>query len=435
MSSNTGKHASLSAYETMDFSENSDLRKQLLARVQDEAGSAEIRLSDPLSYDSPSYLTQEMLSWYRTSVNPVRQAALTDIAEEFQALGKSNQTDGIFIERERQRLSISLGRKKRDIYREQREQKKLALDKIQSLKKEEDRLTNEYNTIRAREGNREPKVTNTPLYVFLLLIVGVVEVLINFDSFNTLSWSTPFLALGLSVVVAIALALASHWHGTVLRQWNYYFGKRERDENRWAAWRMLALGSLALSVVLASVAYARVSFLADYILLNQQLGGTDRTSSFMMIAGTLLGNVLVWIVGIFIAWLMHDRNPEFPEKRKALNKVAAQISDLSNNLERERRRELQRAEAEFADELEKLENAERAQKAASSYGAARAAFQKFSVQDGRVLAALAAYRAALIRKASKTETKLLVPHMDDETVFRSCDVSEYERHDIELKLC
>jgi hypothetical protein len=431
---NSGDQA-LSDYEALDLGEGSALRRSLLDKADDEAASRDIRLSDCWNEKNPAFLTGEMLSWYRTEISPARQRALNAVGAAFSAIGAEGKKDTVFLEKERQVQRIKLQNRKRDIMREQREGRRADFVKLTALRNEEEQLRHEYNSIRAREKNREPQMLNFPLYVILLFFIGIVEIFINYDSFRSLSWSTPFLALGMSIVVAIALALASHWHGTVLKQWDYYFGRRERDTHRFTAWRMLCLGTLALTLVLSSVVYARWSFLGDYLDMRDTFGeGADGVSAFMVVGGSVLGNVLVWIVGIFIAWLLHDRNPEFPEKRKALRRKEVQAARIADSLEKERKREFERAEAAYSDEIERLENADKAQAPAGSYQTARTLYDRFCAQDGKLLAALFAYRSQLIRQSNGGESRILVPANDDPDDLRSYPLGDYVKFDPELRL-
>lgn len=58
-------------------------------------------------------------------------------------------------------------------------------------------------------------------------------------------------------MLGVLLALASHWHGEILKQWSYRFGADRKPEMRWSDWRMFSLSTLALVIVIAFVSVAR----------------------------------------------------------------------------------------------------------------------------------------------------------------------------------
>jgi hypothetical protein len=143
------------------------------------------------------------------------------------------------------------------------------------------------------------------------------EAALNLESFEALPWATPAIAWGATIIIGIALGLASHFHGTVLKQYAYWFGAEQHDHHRGPAWRMVLIGSITLAVALGFVYYARSAYFIAYVGPLSGFGQSDANLSVLwIVGGSLLGNTIVYLVGVLWAYLLHDNDPEFADLKK-----------------------------------------------------------------------------------------------------------------------
>ncbi len=107
-----------------------------------------------------------------------------------------------------------------------------------------------------------------PVYWLMLLCLGVAEWLINYDVFLKFTNVTA-IAVGATVVMGLLLAFAAHGHGMLLRQWSYRFGQDKDVMDRRSDWRLLALATFSLAVVLATAMGSR------YLVVVHQMAGQN----------------------------------------------------------------------------------------------------------------------------------------------------------------
>lgn len=220
----------------------------------------------------------------------------------------------------------------------------------------EDRLL----AIRPRHGNREANMAAyNPLYWLALLCIGAAEWLINYDVFYLFA-GIAAVAAGATIVMGVLLAFAAHGHGTLLKQWSWRFGpERERIE-RWNDLRLLALSTFSLLVVLAAAAGSR------YAAVMHQLSGQPAMNLLGAEAQvavdpmrdvllSLLWNVMAWAVGVFIAYLAHDPDPDFMNATAQWQRQRRRYDRLRRPLTRK----AAQIHAQLAREIEQLETAAR----------------------------------------------------------------------------
>lgn len=253
----------------------------------------------------------------------------------------------------------------------------------------------------ARHG-REAKLTPWWYWLFLAFI-GVAEMLVNFESFSSVPFFTPAIATGSTLLIAAALAMSSHLHGTFLRQFHSRFGPQARDGDRAAALRMLGLGTLCLAAVLAAVAYARSSYFAD-ILLEATVLGSAAPNWLAIVGGSMIMNLVVWIVGVIGAFIAHDEDHLFPESLIERNRAEAKVRALQATVGKPLQRDFERIDAEAEKQAEQARNKDRAFAHTPAYASGRALFAAVKAQDARVTALLEAYRSKLVFSAGNSGT-------------------------------
>ncbi len=154
-----------------------------------------------------------------------------------------------------------------------------------------------------------------PVYWLAMVCVGITEWLINYTTFF-LFFGVPAIAAGTTLILAGLLAFASHGHGAILKQWTHRFGHHAERIKRIADWRFLALSTLALLVVLGAAGGSR--YMAALHVLREQAGpnilGADvavQSDPGIDVLLSLLANLAAWLVGIFLAYVSHDIDPDY----------------------------------------------------------------------------------------------------------------------------
>ncbi|WP_428376026.1 hypothetical protein [Lichenicoccus sp.] len=158
-------------------------------------------------------------------------------------------------------------------------------------------------------------IARHPVYLLALLCVGITEWLINYTTFF-LFFGVPAIAAGTTLILAGLLAFASHGHGAILKQWTHRFGHHAERIKRIADWRFLALSTLALLVVLGAAGGSR--YMAALHVMREQAGpnilGPDvavQSDPGIDVLLSLLANLAAWLVGIFLAYVSHDIDPDY----------------------------------------------------------------------------------------------------------------------------
>lgn len=387
--------AALDAYLKVDFSPNGDAYARLLgdadaAAQQAISGEGNVHLT-PLTGETPAFLTPAMQRWYER-VNGDRRPALAAVKSLFGDERMERGARGQLFEAEMDKAQDEYLVLKRKFVEHHRADKKALYQQLDQLQENEQNARSAYEQMRAELGDREPKVLNRPLYIAGLLGITAAESLLNYESFAALKWTSPAIALGMTLLVAAAIAFSSHCHGTLLKQWEYYFGPHREDISRGRALRLFGLGTTAFTLGLAAVYYARDTYLADLIDVRTTIGGEADTNPLWIIGGSLLGNVIVYVVGVMIAYFMHDSNPDYPEKKNELDKLETERQGLQNTLSQQRQREFQRLGAILDKNRARIKNVEEQQRRSPNYARNRQWFSELQRQDSVVQAALQDYR-------------------------------------------
>jgi hypothetical protein len=167
--------------------------------------------------------------------------------------------------------------------------------------------------------------TKNPVYWFLLCLVLLTECFINYHAFNAF-WGVPAVAFGTTVILGVLLALASHAHGEILKQWSFRFGPDRDPAMRWTDWRLFAMSTGALAIVLAFTGWARWSAAIDALGSQGQasaLGniGVVQVNPMRDVLVSLIANLGAWMVGVIISYFAHDTDPEYMDATKQFRKA------------------------------------------------------------------------------------------------------------------
>ena len=299
----------LEAYLAIDFTPNGEFHKRLIGNVEMAVRQTMVERKvylTGLTGETPPFLTPTMDTWYKR-IAARRNPAMETVRNAFGEDSINKGARGQLAEAEMDRAEDEYLEARKRFVVGHRLDKRAQYQELEQLKQDESFARHAYAQMRSELGDREPKMLNMPLYLVVLCMVGIAEALLNFESFNALKWATPAIALGMTLLVAAGLAFASHCHGTLLKQWEYYFGAHQEDISRGRAMRLFGLGTTAFLFAMAAVYYARDTYLSDMMNVRLTMGGEADINPLWVIGGSLLGNVIVYVVGAIIAYFMHLR--------------------------------------------------------------------------------------------------------------------------------
>ena len=210
-----------------------------------------------------------------------------------------------------------------------------------------------FTSLQLRHGNRSANMmAHNPLYWLALLCLGAAEWLINYDIFFLFT-SVAAIAAGATIAMGVLLAFAAHAHGLLLKQAAYRFGQHRHVGDRWSSWRLLALSTFSLAVVLAAAGGSRYAVVAHQAAAasGPNILGEAASLTFDPVRDVLLSllwNVMAWAAGVFLSWFAHDDDPEYMD-------ATAQWRRASRGYHRYRRPQVDRLrtiEAQHAREKE-----------------------------------------------------------------------------------
>ncbi|MFN3398915.1 MAG: hypothetical protein ACK4Z4_01125 [Ferrovibrio sp.] len=379
-------------YTTADLGLDSPAWKELEGAVQREAQSTHLPLTDQVGAAPPN-LTPEMLAWFNVHVFANRKAALDEAAAGFDALSNGNKAAGVFLERELDRIEDQRLTQKREALVTHKQKNAARFSELAQAREEENTARIRYQGLEQRH-NRAPKLPPWWYYPALILMLPA-EGGINYETFMAVKWMTPAFALGTVVVLGFVLALSAHLYGTLLRQARILFDRTQDDVDRLVGWRMLSIGTLSLSVVLAVVWYARAAYFADTIRIAGVLGG-DAPSAMMTIGGSLLGNLAIWLGGVMLAFMLHDPDPHFPKSLLDWKEKSAAAKRLQEALEKPLQAAFDKIDAIAKRDREQAQNRHNAITHMQDYQKVRVLFNRICEQDAKTLGLLTRYRSQLV---------------------------------------
>ena len=420
---------SVDKYASIDLGSDSVACRELDEAVAREAASSHIRLTDHVG-DVPPNLTPELLAWFEIHVRSARKAALDEVASRFDAMSEGKRAGGVFLERQLDKIEDERIAKTRAAIRTHENNNAARYEELAQAEREEDTARIRFENLELRH-NRAPKMPPA-WYVPALVLLLPAEGAINFESFRALKWMTPAIALGTVTVLGILLALSAHVYGTTLRRARIMFDASQEDLDRLVGWRMLGFATLGLAIVLGAVWYARSAYLADTIRVGTVLGG-EVPSALFTIGGSLLGNLGVWVVGVLIAILVHDPDPQFPASLQDWKAKSRRLTSLRELLEKPLQQQRAKIDATAQREREQAENHDRALSHAQDYQAVRNLFARVAEQDARVLARLTSYRGKLVSALQDKDARFEKQKLEGVEATELLSGSEYLALTLRLK--
>jgi hypothetical protein len=386
---------SLQDYENLDLTKKSDIAKDLFDRISIESNQPTVVLTPVYSADdTPAFLTQEMSAWFASWILSARSAALEEVYDVFKRRNLKffeQETDKI----EQQKLTnIS---NERALLRQNND--------VQFLRTRFAELSSRYDTLRLNYG-REALVWRPLWYWLMLSCFMLPEFLINWDSFLKIPGFTPAYATGLMLVVAIAFGFSAHSVGRIIKQWKELFGGHVEFTERRKATRELVVGVLLFLLAVTAVGWGRWFFIQGAILEKTILrGGGLEFSDLVQFVGAMLGNIMVYLLGLLWSFVKHDSIPEFSELRYELGKVQQKlIAAFNKYLTKRNQQHLQKAQKDVTQ----AQRVEESQKKREGYAQARQSFSRLKNKDSEVRALLLEYRNRLLSKLKSEPVQKLL---------------------------
>ncbi|HEX8257155.1 MAG TPA: hypothetical protein VF589_05950 [Allosphingosinicella sp.] len=377
-------------YQKLDLGPNSEAVAWLDVRAETEEVSERhaVTLTGDLEH-APAGLTPNMSAWYARFIAGRRHNAIAAVRNRFEG-DQVRGVPSILLECEADRVAHEAARAKHRAVNE-------FYSKHAALKHEAEELEQDYERMRAEQGGRKPRMISPWIYFGGLAFVVLLELFLNFESFMSVRFiGSPFLATGITSLVALAIGWSSHLHGTLLRQWDYYFGPHDRLRH-FQGWRMLGIGGALLSIALGAVLGARYFYILPKID-QAVLLGIDPPSLLGSLSFMIAGNVIVYLVGATWAYATHDEIPDYPTTKR---RAEAKRAEYDRAHRREVSEEVNRLEQKAAAEERKLRQRAVAQEVSPNHVANRQLFQIICSKDQEVCAILLDYRARLSRLHSR----------------------------------
>jgi hypothetical protein len=241
------------------------------------------------------------------------------------------------------------------------EKKHEADSKYKVAKENVTNLETEYKAMYRAEGQREAKDFSLIVYGILLLGVGAAEWMVNYETFLNFT-EVPLMAAGATILVALAVAFAAHFHGTMFKGHQHFFGEHVKIEIKNRNVFVIAIVTAVLVLAFGGVGGARYLLVAGQV---SQLGGGESgllgsdvvtINVGQVVTVSMVINIFVWFVGAAIAYAVHDENPDFTDKLRKY-KIAQKIFDP---LRQKRDTEIGQLRAKLQKELDELKNTARA---------------------------------------------------------------------------
>lgn len=403
---------SIDSYCSLDLDRHGPLVQDLLSGAKAEIAQDEIILSDHVG-ERPSNLTPEMALWYDSNIRTARSAALDEVEQHLTTLQSKTHGSGVFLEREVWKARQKELSDKREALRAEREARQKDYSDLKHHQDEIDKLSARYEQKRNRY-NREPMLTKMGYYVPALIVLGTTDMALNWEHIFDAKIGSPIISTGLSFGIAVGLAYSGHLTGMTLRQFKARFSRANDDLDIWAGWKMFSLASTLLSVALAAVYWIRIEYFGVVRAETVLLGG-ELPSLYGTVIGSMLTNIIVWIVGTTIAFLSHDPDPGFPEAKIALDRESAAHNRLQRTLNKHLNRRFERAAAQATDAIESAKNRDASLAQVAAQQESRRKIERVKAQDAQVLAAFSRYRSSLVQaKPTDSHSFVKLPLLDNE---------------------
>ena len=206
---------------------------------------------------------------------------------------------------------------------------------------------------------------------------------------------TEAYATGLILVVAIAFGFSAHSLGRIIKQAKELFGGHVELTEKRKARRELIVGSLLFIFGIVAVGWGRWFFIQGAILEKTILrGGGLEFGDFLSFFGAMLGNVIVYLLGLLWSFVKHDPIPGFTELRYELQVLQRRLlAAYDKYLTRRNQQHFQKGQRD-QDQAARVEKSQK--KKMDAYQQAREQFALLKSKDAEIIALFREYRNRLV---------------------------------------
>ncbi len=309
----------IKTYLDMDLATSGPLAADLFARADRESNGRSISLTgDGQSGAMSANLTPEMNAWLSTHVARPRANALNEVLGAAKRVRLQGGAEGFVEDFERDMIGRERAVRKAQETNTFYEKQRGRLDRLEVAE-------TEYLRLRSDLGGRDAQVPSKLLVYGVPAVIMIPEFFMNYSSFFKLS-GVPAIAAGLSLVVALAVAVSSYMTGVFLKAYQFYM-RPDDDEQRSKGMRLMAIAMALLVISMTAVGYARYSTVLAQIEAALVLGMTP-PNVIAQTAGLLAGNLIVYAVGAAFTYLQHDENPEYAKKAEKYLHLKSEMDGL-----------------------------------------------------------------------------------------------------------
>jgi hypothetical protein len=380
----------------------------LFNQAQAECRSTEsIALTGEYNADDarPPLLTSTMNRWYRQHIASTRGPALQEVRNTFSAIDLGKGQRAFLIESEKDRIereNFQQIAKERDQY--------FSSKYVQDKSKELVEARDAYEQMKSDNGGDDANEWSAFTYILILTLLAIPELPLNFQSLLSFFSTVPAIAAVLALVIAIGIAFSSHIIGMTVKQWGELFGGHAQRRDKMRAARFLALGIMFFTIAMGLVYFPRSSLFRAALDRKIVLGELITFSDYMGLLVSVGGNVLIWLIGVGVAYVAHSHIPGFGAKQRLLSKLQKEVGGTyEKELQHRKNQHISRAQKDLSN-ITQLES--RQLKNRPDYVAARSLFEEFRKTDNIVLAILEEYRGRLV-EYSRTNGNKLTFLLDD----------------------
>lgn len=314
-----GEVVPIKTYLDMDLSPNGALATDLFARADREGSGRGISLTgDGQSGAMSANLTPEMNAWLSTHVARPRANALNHVLGSAKRVRLQGGVEGFVEDFERDVIGRERAVRKAQETTTFYEKQRGRLDRLEVAE-------TEYARLRTELGGRDAQVPSKLLVYGVPAVIMIPEFFMNYSSFFKLA-GVPAIAAGLSLVVALAVAVSSYMTGVFLKAYQFYM-RPDDDEQRAKGIRLMAIALALLVISMTAVGYARYSTVLAQVEAAVVLGLTP-PNVIAQTAGLLAGNLIVFAVGAAFTYLQHDENPEYAHKAEKYLRLKAEMEGI-----------------------------------------------------------------------------------------------------------
>lgn len=370
-------------YLALDLANDSPAVQSLFARAAGEAAWPAINLTgDGDAGALSANLTPAMSAWLNEQVDRSRRGALLAAEGAAAKIRLTGKVEGIVEPIEVDRLRRRRAQRRAQEARAFHEKHHGRIEKLT-------RVQEEYEAKRAMEGGRDALVPSKLAEYGIPVLITIPEFFMNYASFLKLS-GVPAVGFGLSVAVAIGVAVSSFMTGTFWKAYHHYMHPDDEGQ-RATGLRRIGIAATLLTIAMAAVAYARYHMVLEQVQAATVLGMTPPNIA-VQTAGLLAGNLLVFAIGAAITYLMHDENPDFADKAEAYGKLRGQVDGLKK---RELNAKLDGIDKGYHQDVKKMRQRAALMGVQADYPVIDRMMDQIASKDAEVEAALRNYQRLL----------------------------------------